>query len=149
MLSKIQIHEYCIQVLEDKLQFARQNVTEIRESILLETKSTAGDKHETSRAMAQLELDKASKQIHELELIYKALINLNPNQHLTSVVNGALIHTNHGYFYLSIPMGKVTIENYSITVLSPASPLGKLFLSKKNGDAFLFNNTAYQILEIK
>ena len=61
---------------------------------------------------------------------------------------GSLIKTNSGLFYISIGLGKVTIENKTIFVISAISPIGKLLLNKKEKDSFSFNGNQYHIKEI-
>lgn len=40
-----------------------EELNDIKEALFQDSKSTAGDKHETSRAMAQLEQEKLGKQL--------------------------------------------------------------------------------------
>ena len=53
-------------LLEKRSQEIRKEMDTAQQSANSETKSTAGDKHETARAMAQLEVEMLSKQLEEV-----------------------------------------------------------------------------------
>jgi transcription elongation GreA/GreB family factor len=60
-----------------------------------------------------------------------------------------LVETNKGRFYISLGLGKLTVEEETVFAVSPEAPLGKLMLMKKAGDAFTFNDTDYKIITIE
>ena len=53
MEIKEKLYTKCIQFIENRHQTIQNSISEIQESLLSETKSSAGDKHETGRAMLQ------------------------------------------------------------------------------------------------
>jgi len=69
---KTQLLELCNQSLDTRLQNVLAVIEDIKQSLQSETKSSAGDKHETGRAMLQLEREKAGHQLDVL-LITKNL----------------------------------------------------------------------------
>ena len=58
MITKKEVYVIYCEQIEQKIQSATQSWNEANESVLAETKSSVGDKHETGRAMAQLEVVK-------------------------------------------------------------------------------------------
>ena len=52
-------------LLLEKLHSIQQQIDDIKLALSEDTKSTAGDKHETARSMAQLEQEKLGKQYLE------------------------------------------------------------------------------------
>ena len=58
-LIKEQLFTQCLAFIDNRLITIKNTMQEIQESLLSETKSSAGDKHETGRAMLQLEREKA------------------------------------------------------------------------------------------
>ena len=66
-MIKGELLAYCKQFVTDKLQNLNNRIQEVNHALLSETKSTAGDKHETGRAMVQLEREKLGSQLAELE----------------------------------------------------------------------------------
>ena len=55
---KKQLYLFCVDYVESKLTNLQSALASAREAVSDDSKSTAGDKHETGRAMAQLEQEK-------------------------------------------------------------------------------------------
>lgn len=146
--TKKMLHNECLRIINEKLNVAKQGLTELQESASSDTKSTAGDKHETGLAMAQLEMEQLTIQMAEIEKLKQVLISINPNVTSNSVHLGSLVHTNKGIFYLSVSLGKVMLNDQPYFVISNASPIGQLLLNKSKGDIFTFNNMEYILFEI-
>ena len=66
---KKQLFSECQNFVNSKLEAIHRTIEGLQNSLTSETKSTAGDKHETGRAMAQLEQEKIEKEemLPELE----------------------------------------------------------------------------------
>lgn len=131
-------------ILAEKLKFAQANFNEAQESVTIETKGSAGDKHETSRAMAQIELENAGKVLLEAEKNCTLFKNLSdfPSK---KIALGSLIYTNLEIFYISLGLGKIEFNEEIIFCLNMNSPLGKILSDKKIGDSFTFNSKNYEI----
>ena len=124
---------------------AVKSLTDSRDA---DTKSSAGDKHETSRAKIQTEIDQLSKQLFNAQKQKNDLLNID-TYHTNSVANvGSLVETNKGYFYISIGWGRIQMQNENYFVISLGSPIGMLLKNKKKGDSFQFRNTEYCILNL-
>lgn len=144
MLTKKSIHSLCLQTLEEKISVVKNQISELNQSFADEGKSSAGDKHETARAMAQLEIEKLHQQLHQFESQLIVLKKLNPDFHSETIQTGSLVKTDKGSFYIAVPLGKLE----EVMVISAASPLGKEMIGKKKDREVIFNKTKYQIVEI-
>lgn len=112
-----------------------------------ETKSSMGDKYETSREMVQQEINNLQRQLNESlkqEILLKKL-NTEPCH---KVQNGALVKTDKGLFYISASLGEIKTEMYKIISISEESPLAKAMFGKKVGEGFSVNNIQQTIKEI-
>jgi hypothetical protein len=61
----------CALIVNNRLETVEKIISSNQKALQSETKSSAGDKHETGRAMLQLEIEKASQQfiaIQEMKL---------------------------------------------------------------------------------
>lgn len=144
---KAVLHARCAAFIEDRLHSLQKALQAATESLNSETKSTAGDKHETGRAMAQLEQEQLSQQWQEAQALQNAFNKL-PTKTGDTAQAGSLLISSKGNFYLSIAVGKIDLEGKSYYAISTASPLGKLFLGKKKGEKIGFNGQEHEILEI-
>ena len=130
--------------IED-ISTAITSLTECRDANM---KSSAGDKHETSRAKTQIEIDQLSKQLSHVRWQKNNLSNMDINQIYNVADVGSLIKTDKGYFLISIGWGRIQIRDEYYFVISVASPIGRLLQNKKKGDSVQFRNTTYDILSI-
>ena len=136
----------------NQLELKSQEITDAIKSAEIsrdaDSKSSAGDKHETSRAKIQTEIDQLSKQLFIAQRQKNDLLNIDTDQ-TNSVANvGSLVETNKGCFYISIGWGRIQMQNKNYFVISLGSPIGMLLKSKKKGDSFQFRNTEYCILNL-
>jgi len=149
MTLKEKIYQTCVEIVQEKIAAIQKNLHDLSDSAGNETKRTAGDKHETALAMLQIEQENNSRQLNELLQQKAALEKLDPQLQTATIVRGSLVETNKGRFYISLGLGKLTVEEETVFAVSPEAPLGKLMLMKKAGDAFQFNNISYEILSVE
>ena len=143
------VHAKCWEIASQKVIKLSDHIQEVQDAANNETKSSAGDKHETGRAMAQLETEKLTKQLVQAIKIEQTLAQINPNQEHQQVGLGSLITTNNGTFYLSVSLGKLVLNNVTYFIISPASPIGKLLFGLKPNDSFSFNHKSYHIITVR
>ncbi len=142
------LHQRCLTLAEDRIVSLQHILKEAQQAANNETKSSAGDKHETGRAMAQLETEKLTAQLSEALNIKQNLTQINPTITNNTVVLGSVVYTNKGNFYMAASIGKVTLANEVFFAISPASPIGKLLLTKKEKESFSLNDNEYTILAV-
>ena len=131
-----------------KIEDISTAITSLTESRDANMKSSAGDKHETSRAKIQIEIDQLSKQLSHVRWQKNNLSNMDINQIHNVADVGSLIKTDKGYFLISIGWGRIQIRDEYYFVISVGSPIGRLLQNKKKGDSVQFRNTTYDILSI-
>jgi hypothetical protein len=139
MTLKQKVYSASLAIIKDKIAFSNSLLKELAEGAENASKSSAGDKHETGRAMVQLEQEKIGNQLLELEAMYNELQKLEHQNTSLTISKGSLIETSSGLFYLSIGLGKVMVDNEIIFVLSAQSPFGKQLVGLKINDTLTFN----------
>jgi transcription elongation GreA/GreB family factor len=139
MLSvKEQIKNVLLGILNIREDEALKAIESARESRDSDTKSSAGDKHETARAMVQIELDKAEVQLGKILHQKEELMKLAIQKEYKKVEVGSLVYTNQENYFFSIAYGKLVINNEIFYVISLASPLGMALNNKAVGDRVQF-----------
>ena len=106
------------------------------------------DKHETASARIQFEQGKLEHQLKEVKEQLNELKRIDSSNLQSSAGSGALVQTNKGLFFISIPLGKISVDEKEVYVISPISPLAHQMKGKKLGQSFEFNSTTYSILDI-
>lgn len=145
MTRKEKIHGHCLSLINDKISLLQQVLADLKESAGNETKSTAGDKHETALAMLQIEQSNTRGQLEDALQKKAALEKINPVLSAEQIVNGSLVKTNRGYLYVSIALGKITTAGINVIALSPQSPLGEKMMGLIVGDTVKMNGNFYII----
>lgn len=149
MITKLDVLIQCVALVEQRLELLHKQMAELRDGALHDTKSSAGDKHETARAMMQLEQEKLNNQIHlkatELTQLRKLVQTTSETQH---VINGSLVFTNRGTYFIAVSLGRVDVMQQAVMVISAASPLAKAMFGKRKTESFTFNLLNYQINNI-
>tara|TARA_B100000963_G_scaffold331237_1_gene321873 strand:+ start:138 stop:587 length:450 start_codon:yes stop_codon:yes gene_type:complete len=148
MINKKFIYENLIQNLNEKLNSIEFLIISAIESRDSDSKSSAGDKHETSRAKIQLEIDNYSKQKLNIIEKLKVLEAVDINKKNNKVENGALVETNVRFFFIAIGLGRWTVNSEQVFAISLASPIGKLLRDKVVSSSFIFRNLNYKIIKI-
>jgi len=145
---KQQLYKYCQQWVNDKISLAQNEIKAAQASANEETKSSAGDKYETARAMAQLEIEKSTSQLAEAGKLKRMLGEFSGETETSKAQLGSLIQTNNGWFYISLSAGKVILSDVPYICLSPVSPLGAKMMNLVSGDKFRFNQVNYILLAV-
>ena len=143
---KSELLEIIHQKISEKIQKLEQLIAETRASNN-DTKSSMGDKYETSREMLQQEINNLQIQLNEHLKSQQILKNINPNPHKI-VTLGSLVETEKGMFFIAISLGELSFNQEKIFVISAESPLAKAMNGKKTGESFVVNNLSQIIKNI-
>ena len=76
------------------------------------------------------------------------MLQINPKQIAHNIVLGSVVFTDKGNFYIGVSIGKIKVEGEQFFAISPASPIGKLLLTKKEKESLSFNNKSYVINKV-
>ncbi len=106
-------------LLRQKIDSVLQALNELREGLQSETKSTAGDKYETGRAMVHIEQENLGRQLQALQAQMAALEQIDTAAYTGKVIAGSLVRTNKGYFFPGVALGKLAIDDIPVFALSP------------------------------
>ena len=145
---KSELHVQCLAIVNQRIAVVEQAIADAQATANSDTKSSAGDKYETTRSMMQLEIEQNSTQLAEAVKLKDVLRKIDPLMNTTVIQSGSLVITNHGNFYLAVSVGSVTITNESYVVLSPAAPVGALMMGLKPGNEFTFNKKVFKVLQV-
>ena len=148
MTIKESLFKKCESFVEKRLQSIQKANSEIQESLLSETKSSAGDKHETGRAMLQLEREKTGQQLAEIQKTQEILSKIDVSKTSKTICLGSVVYTSQANYFISISAGKLTVDNIDFFAISPNTPIGQLLLSKTAGVEVIFRKQSFTIKTI-
>ncbi len=143
-MTKQALYLACLAYVQQRIQTATTAMQAAQESANSESKSSAGDKYETGRAMAQLERDRHAQLLAEALKMQQELTHLD----LTAaawVRPGSLVCTAQGVFFVSISAGRLVVDGHTYLAISPASPLAQALRGKRPGEEVVFNQIRYVV----
>ena len=142
------LYAQCVDFVENRFNTIQNTISEIQESLTSETKSSAGDKHETGRAMLQLEREKAGNQLAEIQKIKENLSKISISKTSEVIGLGSVVYTNKSNYFIAISAGEIKVENELFYAISSNTPIGQLLLGKTMGDAVLFREQRFKIVNV-
>ena len=142
---KTQLHGKCLEYIENCIKNAQLALTDALQSANTESKSSAGDKHETTRALLQIELEKHTKQLQEMIALKEKLVRIDPLSHSETINTGSVVVTSAGNFYIAIAAGKLLLDDVSYFAISPNSPIAIKLIGLKEKGVTWFNGITYVI----
>jgi hypothetical protein len=138
----------CQSFVNKRLQTVEAVLSSNQKALQSETKSSAGDKHETGRAMLQLEMEKAGQQLVGITQMQLVLSKIDIFKSSKNVCLGSVIITDKVSYFLSISAGQLVVADKSYFAISVSSPIGKLLLGKQKKEVISFNGKIIVINEI-
>jgi hypothetical protein len=149
MTFKQKIHQYYLQLVQDRIDAFRDMIAALTEDSKNDAKGSAGDKHETALSMMHIEQEKLNHKLKEV-LAQKAILDkIDSATMAKTIIVGSLVKANGFYLYLSAALPKIAIEGTNVIALSPQSPLGNKLMGNKVGFSFEINGTMYSIESIE
>ena len=132
---------HLISLLDDRMAVAWKAMEAAQESANDQSKSSAGDKYETSRSMGQLDRNMHARQYEQARQERTILERLQAAQEQGTherVALGSLVKTTAGYFFIAVSAGAISLEGQTILAVSAATPIGQALVGKVVKDTFLF-----------
>jgi transcription elongation GreA/GreB family factor len=148
MSIKQKLYIHCQTVINNRLQSIQKTIQEIHNALTSETKSSAGDKHETGRAMLQLEREKAGNQLAEIEKTRQILSKINIENTSKTITLGSVVFTTQENYFIAISAGELFVERQKFYAISANSPIGQLLLGKMVGDEIIFRGQKFEIIKV-
>jgi hypothetical protein len=137
-----------LQHLEQNIAETEQAIASAKESRDNESKSSAGDKYETGRAIMQIELENNGRQLEKSRVAKQELLQLNLQEVHSLAGPGSLVYTNQGIYFISTGFGKLELAEQPYYAISLASPIGQALKQAKVGDRVSFQGKVLEVLSI-
>jgi len=142
------LQKECSRIVEERHQRVKQSIIGIEESLFEESKSSAGDKHETGRAMLQIERENKGKQLQVVEKTLQALKRIANHTTSDTAHLGSLVFTTIETYFISVSVGVINVQSKNYIAVSPMSPIGMTLMGKKEGAGLSFNGNEFRIIKV-
>jgi len=148
-IFKRSLYDACKKSIQEKIEGVQRSIRDAQQSANAETKSSAGDKYETGRAMAQLEIEKFTFQLTELNKQDQELSRIDPRAQEGKIGLGSLVHTSEGVFYIAVNAGGIAIDGRHVFAVSPQAPIAQKMLGLSVKDSFVLNGRSFSITAVE
>ena len=149
MAIKQHLYNHCLKFVNTRFQTIQKTINEIQESLTSETKSSAGNKHETGRAMLQLEREKAGNQLAEVQKTKAMLSKIDVEKSSDVIGLGSVAYTTQANYFIAISAGELQVNDEAFYAISPSTPIGQLLLGKRSNDIIVFKEITITIIKIE
>ena len=144
---KAELYELIKHKIEEKITYFNHLIEDLRASNN-DTKSSMGDKYETSREMMQQEITRIQNQLNDVliqqDIFSKIKVIDNPIIGL-----GSYTETTMGNFCIGCSFGEIEDNMKKIFVLSSQTPLAKILMGKGKNDSFEMNGKLFKVLKVE
>ena len=138
----------CADYVEERVSRLQSSIKDLEHDLGNETKSSAGDKYETSREMMNTEINKLQNQLQSFKKLKEVLAVIENRKASTTVQLGSIVKTDAANYFISIPVGEIKVEEEKYYAIGLNSPIGKLLLGKEKGEQFIFQQKEFSIKKI-
>ncbi|MBC2838096.1 3-oxoacyl-ACP synthase [Robiginitalea sp. SC105] len=143
---KQQLYQFCQHYVQERTARLRRQLADLRESLDAEDKNSSGDKHETGRAMIQLEQERLAQALREAERLESDAQRLPRPAIATGPLGpGSLVRCAGQWYYIGIGAGATEVDGTRYFCISPASPAGMQFMGKQPGDSVTLPSGTFRI----
>lgn len=134
--------------IEVQLDDWQAEIIDIKAGIAEDSKSSAGDKFETSRERATQTLRQLESQIQKKKVQLTNLLEQKSRKAAKKIGTACLVHSNMGYFFIAANTPNIEMDGIKIQVISPGSPFFSAIKDKQVNDQISFRGQEIQILAI-
>lgn len=145
---KRDIFRVCSEKVSQRIASLEAELHTLAESAANDTKSSMGDKYETSREMINLEKEKFATQLADAQKMMSVLDSIDVEAQSQKAGTGSLIKSSTCLFFLSISLGKIIVNGKEVFVLSPASPIGQGLMGKQVNNSIEFAGKLERIIAV-
>lgn len=146
--NKSDIRNFCLNHVDAMIAEYEGSILELQKGMFEETKSSAGDKYETSRTQFQREIERLKTQISSVHTTKATLLILNDATSVTASEGSLLLislGTTRMMIYIGAALGNLKYQGQSIQIISAQSPLAIALKGKTQGSEISFNQKKYKI----
>ncbi|MDQ7916683.1 transcription elongation factor [Mesonia sp. MT50] len=148
MKEREELLKSCHTYVNERILRLETSVWDLERDLGNETKSSAGDKYETSREMINAEISQLESQLQEFKKLQEILQLPNLQKSGKKIQLGSIVTTSAANYFLAIPAGEIKLEKQNFYGIGINSPIAKLLLGKQKGDRFNFHQEDIKILSV-
>ncbi len=148
-MTKNDIFDALESQLHAAVEEGQGHLASLQEALTSEAKSTAGDKHETGRAMIHQEMRQVNDTLQRSQLALQELTRLRQVSIApVRVAAGVLVETTGPWVLVGLPFGKRSLDESLVLGVSVEAPLAQAWHGAQVGDEVRLGPSTLQIVAL-
>lgn len=143
--SKQKAKQACLLKVGKRIEVCESQLKQLQQDLTNETKSSAGDKYETGRAMLHIEREKIGRQLAELEQLEQVIKTIEPTVIHQKIQLGSFVQTKDNCYFMAVSLGKMEVDGIPFYAISTQTPMAQVLLGRSKGDRVNFRETSFEI----
>lgn len=145
--NKKELYLKCLDTVNEQIEKYEEEMDMIRES--MDSNDVKTDYDEDNRGQLLGDFEKNANYLNKARQMKETLTSIDQEYHSTSVDFGSLVETDKSYYYISVPLGAIQMEDGStIMAISTEAPIYTELKGKKEGDTFTYNDRDFKVVEV-
>ena len=145
--NKKELYLKCLDAVNEQIEKYEEEMDMIRES--MDSNDVKTDYDEDNRGQLLGDFEKNANYLNKARQMKETLTSIDQEYHSTSVDFGSLVETDKSYYYISVPLGAIQMEDGStIMAISTEAPIYTELKGKKEGDTFTYNDRDFKVVEV-
>lgn len=147
-MNKAELIDFLTIRFTDDVNEIQADLTLISNDLANDTKSSAGDKFETAREMANQEISKLQSVLAEKKRFLQLLQNDAFQSKSATIQAGALAQIEEIWYFFGLPFGKTTFDSKTVIGIGLTAPFAQAFLQKEKHSIVNFGQKNQSVNEI-
>ncbi|MGB7841749.1 MAG: transcription elongation factor [Salinimicrobium sp.] len=147
-INKEELFDKCLDMVNDRIDQYNGKLDTISEKNSEANFNPDFDQYGNKGEMLT-EYEKNAAYLDRVQSMKETLANLDHTHRSEVVRPGSVVETNSTYYFISIPLGEIDVENGSkVYAISTDAPIYKELEGKKAGDKVNFEGNTFEIVKI-
>lgn len=148
MTIKEQLHAHCINLVRKNIEDITTAIADRREAMHNETKSSMGDKYETTREMLQQDINMNMQRLSKAKAELTVLNGIEADKKSTTAGTGSMVITDNAIYYIAVSLGAVQMGDKKYYVVSADAPVALQLRGMQAGDSININGKEVMIQRV-
>lgn len=145
--NKKELYLKCLDAVNEQIERYEEEMDMIRES--MDSNDMKTDYDEDNKGQLLGDFEKYAKYLDQARQMKETLGSIDQEYHSPSVDFGSLVETDKTYYYVSVPLGAIEMDDGStVMAISTEAPIYNELRGKKEGDTFTYNDRHFKIVNV-
>jgi ElaB/YqjD/DUF883 family membrane-anchored ribosome-binding protein len=136
------------QHIQAEVEQIQHELSLISADLANDTKSSAGDKFETAREMANQEINKLQTVLHDKKRFLQLLQSESFSKTHSTIQSGTLVQISGNWYFFGVPFGKLMYKKKQVLGIGLTAPFAQAFLQKVVDSTIVFGGNELIIEQI-